>query len=566
MIFKILNKDKLINKFLPIFSIIFFLFWRFFFNFLLWRNRILPPEPGDVFNYFRFIRLIEINYLKLTPFYLAYSVILGNIARIFSLTPEKVFYYTFYLGFILLAIVLWHFFKKLNFKPIQITLCFFLLAFYTGHGSFHGFYWVVPSFFVFLIFLYLFSNLISSEKINWWLTGILAFILPLFHRLGFPLIIIFLLYFIFYTLFRVFPKFSWQNFKEKFDFSLVKRMVFIISLSTLSFLLFSLLLPLINQKSSPEMQIFPFTSEIPFLRKYYLSQNIDVSPSLIFFQKLSQGFLEFRFAYLDYVVPNFFFFVIWLIIFIILFYYRKHQLVAFYWATFIFSLFSSLIYWRGFRSVLLLWPITYILVGVAFYYFYQFLKENSFFLKKIFFKKIFFSLLIFLVIGFYIFNIAYSFYYIDLKNKEINIPFNPRMFDNLIASYSSKDSVLFFDDYLPLNYFLYRYYEKKYFVCTSLEVCLKKMRTKEANHLILVLTDKQKIYQIPQKEIIFKKILKNILSLLNNDAILLKGASKEIVSDRRLEIFKFEEKLNSQKLIYQDEYFYIFEIFEHPNL
>ena len=143
---KFLNKDWLVNKFLPVFSVIFFLATRLFFNFLLWKDRLILPNPGDSLSYTRWIRLISESKFFLVPGYTGYSFILGNLAKIFSLSPEGAFRLGFWLGIILITFVLWKLFKALKFGSIETALCFFLLSFYTGNGSFHGFYWVVPTF------------------------------------------------------------------------------------------------------------------------------------------------------------------------------------------------------------------------------------------------------------------------------------------------------------------------------------------------------------------------------------------------------------------------------------
>lgn len=56
---RFLNKDWLINKFLPVFSAGFFLVTKLFFNFLLWHGRLVLLNPGDSLGYTRWIRLIS---------------------------------------------------------------------------------------------------------------------------------------------------------------------------------------------------------------------------------------------------------------------------------------------------------------------------------------------------------------------------------------------------------------------------------------------------------------------------------------------------------------------------
>ena len=116
-------------KYLLIFGgIAFFILTKFFFNYLLWKGRDIPPEPGDVFNYLRWVEMIKTSYLNLTPSYPLYTFVLGNLAKIFGISSLKIFYFSFWIGFIILAICLLLFFKSLRLNLTQILFGFQMLG------------------------------------------------------------------------------------------------------------------------------------------------------------------------------------------------------------------------------------------------------------------------------------------------------------------------------------------------------------------------------------------------------------------------------------------------------
>jgi len=572
----VFSKEFVINKFLPVFSVFFFVFWRFFFNFLLWRGRVLPPEPGDVLNYLRWIKNIETSYVKLTSGGAVYTFILGNIVKLFSLTPETVFYYSFWLGFVLLAMVLWYFFKKLNFSPIQTMLCFLLLAFYTGHGSFGGFYWVVPSFFAFLTFLYLFSAAASDKKINWWFVGAVAFIFPLIHGTGIFALAIFILYPILYFVLLNLPKFSLKNLINKIDYQIIRRCIFIILIGIFSYSLITVLLPKINA-DSPRVgdKIMGYSEVFPAFIKSSLGENLSLQLAA-FLKNAAKGYSAFHFNYLNKIIPNIFFIFLWIFIFGVLFYYKKYKILALYFATFIFSFLSSLLYYKGYKSLLYLWPITYILVGYSFYFIYIFIKNLPKNLPaKPYLKFIHYPIFIRLlkicfvvsILGFYLFNVAYSFYYINLKNQDMNISYNPKMFDRIITDYSPKDTILYFDDYFTINEFFYNN-EKNYEYYPLQTVSYKEnLKSEHPKKMVIILED-DKIYQQTIKESKWKGFLEAVAKFFNIST----GVHSLIPDDKpksiegKLVHFYLPVDRQFHKILYKNENVYIFELIAPSNI
>jgi len=89
---------------------------------------------------------------------------LGAIAAIFKQSSQDVFHINFYLGILFACFVLYLTFSKFSNPKQSIYFGFLLFAFYTGQGTYHGFFWVVPSFFCIVFWLLLFRVLFHSER------------------------------------------------------------------------------------------------------------------------------------------------------------------------------------------------------------------------------------------------------------------------------------------------------------------------------------------------------------------------------------------------------------------
>lgn len=553
-----LNKDFWINKFLPIFSLCFFIASKFFFNFLLWRGRTLPPEPGDVFNYYRWLRSIEISYLNLTPAYTAYTFILGNIAKIFSISVESVFYYSFWAGFLLLAFVLWKFFKYLKFSPVEMSLSFFVLSFYTGHGSFHGFYWVAPSFFSFLIFLYLFSLVATDKKINLWFLGFVSLVFPLIHGTGVFALSIFVIYLVLYTTLSAIPKISARDIVNNMNMVIFKKVIIVIILGVMSYLTVSILLPQINNNSNQEAdKRLAYVQDVYSAPEQFSEAIMGALDNAVVLAKDSR-YSAFAFNYLNKIIPHPLFIILWLFIFWILFKYKQYKILALYFAVFIFSLISSLMHYKGARSLLYLWPITYILIAVFFYHCYDFISK----LKLSYFKKILVKIIFVVLVAFlFVVNILYGFWYIGLKNYDMNSYFNMKMFDDISLNYDVENTKLYFDNYFPLNAFLYKNYEKEY---DNGMLQWDPYQESIANNqrVIIVLEDDSIFYQEKYRSVIIKKILQKLYNNTSDNRAdgdnILKFPRLSI--NDKLNIFGLPPMGDNHKVIYKDANFYIFEL------
>lgn len=586
-----LNKDFLINRFLPIFSLLFFIGAKFFFNFLLWQGRSVPPEPGDVFNYFRWIRAIEIGHLKLTSAYTAYTFIFGNLAKFSHISIESLFYYSFWIGFVMLAAVLWRFFKSLNLSSIEISVCFLLLAFYVGHGSFHGFYWVVPSFFSFVAFVYLFSCALLKENINWWFLGGVSFIFPLIHGTSIFSLSVFIVYFFISIIFSAYPKFSLAEFKRNIDYSFLKRSFFIILISFFSYFLLLFLFPRVNNlqddsisgannESSSTIAIkdnVAYSKDAVLVVKQLKNKVVDnilsnenkikedgpiaTGDAVLSLENIVKRYRYFDFNYLNKVFPNFTFFILWILVVYALFRYKKHNILALYFSVFIFSFFSTLLHYKGYRSLIYLWPITYILIGCSIFCIYDLIgkinmKYNSVFLLR--------AVFIFAVCLFFIANILYSYWYISLKNNIDNIFYNQNTLDVLLK-YPPQNTILYFDNRSIANLFIYKNYEKKYSIPELESFSYGGILLKKPSEKIVLILSNNRLGD-DDKNIEYKKFLKKSLNLIgintsNIDKLQDRQPDEEYHSlDFSKTINGFEIPEEKRRSLYEDDFFNIFEL------
>jgi hypothetical protein len=280
-----------------------------------------------------------------------------------------------------------------------------------------------------------------------------------------------------------------------------------------------------------------------------------------------QRFRDFDFNYLNKIIPNYLALFVWILIFCFLFYYKRYKILIIYFSLFLFSFFSSILYYKGFRSLVYLWPVTYILIADAFYYICKFIKEwplkERFMNFRIFsplLRGVYFIIFILSILIFYFFNFVYSFWYLNLKNKLVDIQYNYKMFDGISANYLVENSVLYFDDYFTISEFLSANYEKGY----STKILLSGTHEEDlkmGKRVVIFLKDDKMYYAEPQDDV-WKNILDRMLLFfstlkLKNGNSYLNGSEMSIEE----KIIRFEmPPAQHRKDIYKDSAHYIFEI------
>lgn len=170
-------------------ALFFFVGYRFLTSFLLWDGRGLPPEPDDSFTYISAARDIyqqgdaipdtvalprtSSERLKSVP----YSLTLVSIARLSDLSVATTYHLMFYLGGLMAGFLFFILLRYLFQDDLKAALSLLVLGFFNGHGAYHGFFWVVPSFFGFLAFSFLLYLLVAPHR---WSTMLLLVVSPYF--------------------------------------------------------------------------------------------------------------------------------------------------------------------------------------------------------------------------------------------------------------------------------------------------------------------------------------------------------------------------------------------------
>lgn len=84
---------------------------------------------------------------------ITWSFMLGKLAAVFNISAEDIFHYNFYGGIVAAAIVLFIILRQIGDGLLNVIVGFLIFSFYSGTGYYHGFFWVVPSFYCLLLWL-----------------------------------------------------------------------------------------------------------------------------------------------------------------------------------------------------------------------------------------------------------------------------------------------------------------------------------------------------------------------------------------------------------------------------
>lgn len=424
---KIKIKSYLTKKLIPL-AIVFFIIYRFWLIVLLFKRRTLLPEPDDSYFYLTEIRKIldsgTLFYkFPLHPLWrsdwshiLTYKLLIIFIHKISNLSLEATFFLSFFLGTVLLVFVLFLFLSKLIKEKQNISWLIFFLAFYSGSGAYHGFYWVVPSFFS-IVFFFLILSYIYDDKAKKLPIISLFLLLPLFI-LSHPMALFALSILIFNSFFLY-----WL--KDK-NWKAISIKTFILTIfGILQFSLLELILTITQTKVTPLHYLSPLEN---------LKQVFSGRINLISWEML-------RKEYFNLLFPHKIFLLFFMILLGCLLLKRRYKFFSLFFATLTFTLFSLINYY-GYRALLFLWPITFLTIGQGIFDFYSILKKTS----KLLFS---FLVLIFLII-LNVFNIVQA----KNLNRRDNFSWDKSCPAYLLENTNKNDSI-FFGDYLTYNLFLY---------------------------------------------------------------------------------------------------------------
>lgn len=450
---KILKENKWI-----IMAVIFFFIWKFFLAGVLWQNRTLPPEPDDSLIYAGFINSVkecpsvicEYPYILMKDYvgfqYLPYRLFFGMIAKIFNADPVKTFHFSFYFGYLLLAPILILFLSSLTKNKNLLALSLFFLALYNGSGAYHGFFWVTPVFFAVIIFLLLF-RLVINEKNKYFIlkAGLLIPIFIYLHPSAIYAVAVFTFFYIFYA----FLTSNWQK-------DILKKVIIII---TISFFSYAPLYVYLNHFSSGNPLGIKKTATVIFDKISVATQKktvahdqddqnkkpADVMTNLSkntinknYFGSIFPGYEMTHQSYFLWIFPHWIFMIIFVIITAVLLYKKEFILISIYLSLLIFVVLSSLNTY-GYRSVVYLWPITYILYAFGFWHIFQLVNNINSYKLKLLLKFI----LVISIVSFALINIIYSYAWNEYSNTRDNFYISKKSFENL-ANVIQKDDYVYY--------------------------------------------------------------------------------------------------------------------------
>ena len=309
--------------------------------------------------------------------HLTYRLFFGAIAHIAGISSTAMFIASFYIGIILILPVLIIFLKQLNSNVNLMAFSIFFLALYNGAGSYHGFFWVVPSFFALLLFLLIFSVL-TAKKCSHWKT--LLFILTpamiYTHFIG--------LYFVVTLVFFVILH---RLFKGTADGLLIKKLGFTLLIASLFYIPTALYLKSSRYKGNP-YGIETFIQPVIETVIRHIKNQENSSPVTIKNQEngssmkttkqygasIFPGFSHIETDYLVWVFPHWTAGLLFVFLILLLSSYKQYMLLSLYFSSLFFTLFSSVSIY-GVRSLLLTWPLTFLIYAHGTWFSFHFVQR-----------------------------------------------------------------------------------------------------------------------------------------------------------------------------------------------
>lgn len=364
-----------VNKWI-ILAAAFFIIWKFFLIHTLWQDRHIPPGPDDSYIYILHIdstlrcpNLFSCNERAFSfdtygGFdHLSYRLVFGTIGKVLGLDATQAYHLSFYLGIIPLIITLIFFLVRLdNRSKGLIAFSLFTLALYNGSGSYHGFYWVVPSFFALLLFFLLFGVLIDDSIRRWKLWILLIIPIAIYnHVLGLYCLAVLPIYFVLYSLLT-----------RQFQTLLFKKILFTLCAALLFYAPVAIYFAKVSYGNpyGPDVIVKNIVSQKVTSETSPITSGASETthPLLTLDREHTQvalpGWSKITSDYFRWIFPSFIGYIIFLYCFFFLFSQKYYKLVALYLASFCFVLASATSI-HGERSLILIWPLTFLLYAQA---------------------------------------------------------------------------------------------------------------------------------------------------------------------------------------------------------
>lgn len=337
------------NKIL-ILSLIFFLLYRYFFTWLLFNGRSVPPEPDDSYYYLsiaaRFPTLNSFEDYRL--FY--FSAWLKFLSVFTFDNLENAYKLNFFITPIFLLMAIYYFLKKTETNKKIIPFLIFILTFYSGSGAYHGFYWAVPSLFQLLLFFTILGLLASKEKVP--ISRIFLFgSLFIFSH---PTSIFISLIFSFNIIFLYF--FDKDSFNQSF-----RKVIILFASFFISFAAYLSLSKLYPANVSPQS----FQSNLNLITNF-IQGYLKPDTFLIIWKEYFAIFTFNPIATMAYALMIF-----------LLFANKNAKLISLYLSCLLLVLISSFIPY-GSRTLAFLWPTTFLIIAYCAIYLYRIMVNYNF--------------------------------------------------------------------------------------------------------------------------------------------------------------------------------------------
>lgn len=430
------------------FVIVFFMIWKFFLVSILWNDRSIPPEPDDSYIYITHIgSVIDCPSLlfcgnSLNSFdnyssvdHLTYRLVLGILGKFLGTDAISTYKISFYFGIILLIPVLVYLLKMLfageKNKETTLILSLLFLALYNGSGSYHGFFWVVPSFFCVLIFFIILAFLMNekSELRFYSLSFFLVLANSFTHSLS-----------AYFNIIIVAFCFLLSLFNRRFEIKIIKRSLYVFVLGFVISFFASKIFVFFSKNGNPygvgqlltnKVELFTDISKFNAGNSGYILSFI--YSNVPDFVKLSV--YEIQTDYINWIWPNIFAFILFDIILFFTYKGGHYKVLSLFFACLLFTIASSINPY-GYRSLIILWPVTYILYSVGVYEIYLHI-----FKKNTFVSKLFVYVFIFL---FCLLNLFFSIFFNSMVNNKQKVKI-----DLESVSYLNKEIQLTKKVYIP---------------------------------------------------------------------------------------------------------------------
>lgn len=458
---KIINYIKE-NKWI-ISSFLFFIVFKFFLISTLWHDRSLPPTPDDSYIYIQHIDSVlsckslifcednsTVNFTTYAGFdHLTYRLFFGIIGKLFHFDSLETYHASFYIGTVLLAFSLLFFLKRLNNDQKLIAFSFFILALYNGSGAYHGFFWVVPSFFSLIFVLIILGILLDDAFKNWKVSlGIIAPFYVFTHVLSLYFLSIFIFLFLFLSFLT-----------KKFNKLIFHKIIF---LSVIAILLYTpvaiyysnnsygnpygpeAIIKDILAKKTTIIEKSPIQKDTSLLEDALQEskKNTETNPIPKVHTLLLPGLEKINASYFKWIFPNWLGYPLFLLCLGILFYFKKFKLLSLYAAGFTLVLLSSL-NTNSERALVFLWPITFLVYGQASWFGFQLISKK---ISSKFYAYILKFFLILFVTFFIFLSATYAYLWNNYVNQVQNITTSDEVIEYLILNTSPQEKVIYSKD------------------------------------------------------------------------------------------------------------------------